>query len=44
MKQLIGIFKGAEGERTEHTEKEDGIKSKCKRTLFFFLTGQNSEM
>lgn len=33
MKQLIGIFKGAQAKRrTEHTEKEDGIKSKCKST------------
>lgn len=44
MKQLIGIFKGAEGERrTECTEREDGVKSRCKRTRFF-PTGQNSEI
>lgn len=44
MKQLIDIFKGAEGERrTEHTEREDGIKSRCKRTWFFPM-GQNSQI
>lgn len=33
VKQLMGIFKGAEGERrTEHTEREEGSKSRCKIT------------
>jgi len=44
MKQLISIFKGAEGERRrEHTEREDGIKSRYKRT-WFFPTGRDSEI